>query len=42
MPFIMSDGHIEFHQEKHFDDKKRIKHIIDALVFIAHTAERVK
>ncbi|MFH0863113.1 MAG: hypothetical protein V1875_08820 [Candidatus Altiarchaeota archaeon] len=42
MPFILVDGHIEFHQDRHFDDKKRIKHIIDAMIYIAHMAERVK
>jgi hypothetical protein len=42
MPFILSDGHVLFHQEKHFKDKKRIKHIIDAMVYIATMAERIK
>lgn len=42
MPFILSDGHIVFHQEKHFEDKTRVKHIIDALVYIATMAERVR
>ena len=40
MPFVLSDGHIVYHQEKHFEDKKRIKHIIDALVYIANLAEK--
>jgi hypothetical protein len=42
MPFILQDGHIEYHQDRPFDDVKRIKHIIDALVYIANVAERVK
>jgi hypothetical protein len=42
MPFYLSDGHIQFHQDRHFDDKTRFKHIIDALVYLAAMAERLK
>ncbi|MBD3388101.1 MAG: hypothetical protein GF416_03555 [Candidatus Altiarchaeales archaeon] len=42
MPFTLSDGHIVYHQEKVFEDKKRVKHIVDAMVYIANMAERVR
>ena len=42
MPFVLSDGHAVFHQEKHFDDEERVKHIIDALVYVATMAERLR
>jgi hypothetical protein len=42
MPFILSDGHIVYHQGSHFDDKQRMKHIVDALVYIANLAEKAK
>jgi len=42
MPFTLNEGHIVFHQDRFFEDKKRIKHIIDALTYIANMAERTK
>jgi len=42
MPFTLCDGHALFHQDKHFDDKTRAKHIVDALVYIASVVERVR
>jgi len=42
MPFIMSDGHIVFHQDKQFENKVRVKRIIDALVYVANVAEKIR
>ncbi|MFH1054574.1 MAG: hypothetical protein V1744_00610 [Candidatus Altiarchaeota archaeon] len=42
MPLILSEGHVLFHQDKFIDDKERVKHIIDALVYIATMAERTR
>jgi len=42
MPFILQEGHVIFHMDRRFDDKKRVKYIIDALVYIATMAERIK
>ena len=41
MPFTMQDGHAIFHCDRHLDDKERIKHITDALVYITARAERI-
>jgi hypothetical protein len=42
IPFVLLEGHIQFHQDKLFDQKERTKHIIDALVYIANVAEKIK
>jgi hypothetical protein len=42
MPFTLSDGRILFHQDQHFDDKVRTKHILDALIYLANMAERIR
>ncbi len=42
MPFTLSDGHVIFHQDRHIEDKTRVKHILDALVYIASLVERIR
>jgi hypothetical protein len=41
MPFVMQDGHAIFHCDRHYDNKERIKHITDALVYISSRAEKI-
>jgi len=42
MPFILQDGHAVYHEDRRFEDKKRIMHIVDALIYIATMAEKVR
>ncbi|MBU0762451.1 MAG: hypothetical protein KKD39_05445 [Candidatus Altiarchaeota archaeon] len=41
LPFEINGSSITFHQESKFKDKTRVKHAIDALVYIANLHDRI-